>query len=251
MDALNVKNELESFLQDENYGSTQEKRAAKLKLAKEIALFYNIWGGIIGFTFGFFPQQFTFITLLAIPLVGIVLLYTFKLITFLSGEQESIKPHIFYGFIIPSVSLLFKTAQPNFFDYDNMWVPLFGFCVLVILLISYHGINKLTSSVFQQVIIITIAGSLYGLGTFKTINCVFDRSGVESIPVIIQGKFTKESKGTSYYFRLSEWNSSNGETEEKVFRKMFNQKQVGDTIAIKLKKGMLNVPWYTISSNTY
>lgn len=248
LDAQNLQNETDTFLKNERFGFTEQGRSGKLKTARELSLAYNIWGAIAGFIFIFFDQRFTFIILMIIPLLGIALLYSSSLIRFFSEKNQSIYPFIYLGFGVPSIGLIFKTADYSLINSGSFWLPLIFYCALIFVLIFYKGINRTGSYILSETIITIILVVIYGFGSFRAVNCTFDNSNVQFIKVEVLGKKLRHGKGTYYGLVLNKWGSQTEVSKEKVSSKMFHRTNIGDMVIVKLKKGFLNVPWYVLDT---
>ncbi|WP_017258697.1 hypothetical protein [Pedobacter arcticus] len=249
LDALDLEMGIQNFLKDETYGLLEDGLKAKLKTAKELALAYNIWGGVFGFILLFFKQQFAYVALLIFPLLGIVLLYCFDLIKFLSNNKRSIYPQILIGFALPCTMLLIKTTDFNLLNYDELWIPLIVFCSLVFFLLYFRGINRSVPSVLGQSVIMLIVVIVYGFGCIRTVNCVLDKSEQSLFKVAVLDKHVTRGKSTSHYLQLNKWGPQQKINNEKVSRRMFNNIYTGDFVTVRLKQGYLHAPWYIVLRN--
>lgn len=78
LDAFDLETEHQKLLKDKSLGFSENERSEKIKNTKEICLAYNIISSFLAFIMLFIDQQFSYFILLALPLIGIVLLYSFK-----------------------------------------------------------------------------------------------------------------------------------------------------------------------------
>lgn len=246
LNALDLELGMQDFLNDETQGFSEDERKAKLKTAKELALAYNIWGGVAGFILLFFKQKFAYITLLIFPLIGIALLFSFNLIKFLSNKDRCIYPQIVIGFTVPCAMLLIKTTDFSLLSNDKVWLPVTIFFVLVFPLVYFKAINKSMSYILGQCALMGIIVIVYGLGCFRTLNCVFDESEQSLFKATVLGKHVSHGKSTTYYLKLNKWGPQKKINNEQVSLKMFNKKSVGDFVTVSLKPGYLDAPWYSI-----
>jgi hypothetical protein len=249
LDALDLENEHQKLLKDASLGFSEIEREEKIKSTKEICVAYNFIGGFLAFIVLFIDQKFSYVILLILPLIGIILLYNFKLIKFISNSKRSIYGYIFIGFAIPCFTLLLKTTEFNLLNLDNIWIPVGIIFCITLALLSFKGINKSVESVIGQIIAMVLFSFLYGFGSIRAINCEFDKSKLLIFNATVIDHSISHGKKTTYYLRLSTWGPQHKEEDEEISKNMYHKTKIGDLVNIKYKEGFLKAPWFVISSN--
>lgn len=248
LDALDLEVENQNFLKDSTFGSSETERLERLKTTKEISTSYNFISGFLGFIFLFIKNDVSYIILLMLPIIGIILLYKFDLIKFLSNSKRSIYAYIFIGFSIPCFTLLLKTSDFKLLSFDNIWLSIGIIFSIMFGFLCFKGINKSVEYVVGQIILMLIVSVLYSFGSVRTINCVFDKSReiIYNANVIDQNIYS--GRHTTYYLKLGTWGPQNENENVEVSKKMYNKTQIGDTVNVKYKEGFLKSPWFIITS---
>lgn len=249
LDALDLESEHQKLLKDKSLGFSENDRSEKIKNTKEICVAYNIISSFLAFIMLFIDQQFSYFILLALPLIGIVLLYNFKLIKFISNPKRSMYGYIFIGFGIPCFFLLLKTSEFNILNLDTILLPIGITSCIVLAFLLFKGINKSVESLIGQIIALLLLSVLYGFGSIRAINCEFDKSKLLTYNATVIDQSVSRGKKTTYYLRISTWGPQHKEQDEDVSKNMYHKTKVGDVVAIKYKEGFLKAPWYVISSN--
>ncbi len=249
LDAFDLETEHQKLLKDKSLGFSENERSEKIKNTKEICLAYNIISSFLAFIMLFIDQLFSYFILLALPLIGIVLLYSFKLIKFISNPKRSMYGYIFIGFGVPCFFLLLKTSEFNILNLDNILLPIGITSCIMLAFLMIKGINKSVQSLVGQIIALLLFSVLYGFGSIRAINCEFDQSKLLTYNATVIDHSVSHGKKTTYYLRLNTWGPQHKEQDEDVSKNMYHKTKVGDLVAIKYKEGFLKAPWYVISSN--
>ena len=248
LDALDLETENQNFLKDSTFGSSETERLEKLKTTKGIATAYNFISGFLAFIFLFIKNNLSFMILLMLPIIGIFLLFRFDLIKFLSNTKRSIYAYIFIGFAIPCFTLLLKTSEFKILSFDNIWLSIGIVFSIMFGLLCFKGVNKSVESVIGQIVVMLIFSVLYGFGSVRTINCVFDKSKEITYNANVIDQHISSGRHTTYYLKLGTWGPQNKNEDEEVSKKMYNKTQIGDTVNVKYKEGFLKSPWFVITS---
>ena len=248
LDALDLEIENHNFLKDSTFGFSETERLEKLKTTKEIATAYNFISGFLAFIFLFIKNNVSYIILLTLPIIGIILLFRFDLIKFLSNPKRSIYAYIFIGFSIPCFTLLLKTSEFKILSFDNIWLSIGIIFSIMFGLLCFKGINKSVESVLGQIILMLIVSVLYGFASVRTINCVFDKSREIIYNANVIDQHISSGRHTTYYLKLGTWGPQNKNENVEVSKKMYNKTQIGDTVNVKYKEGFLKSPWFVITS---
>ena len=246
LDASDLEDQSERILSDTTLGATEQEREQKLANAKTIALVYNIAGVASGLWMMFTDYKISLITSLAFPLLAIVLMASNKLIRFVSSAKRSIYPYILIGFMMNSMFIVGKAVRVfDIYHFHLALIPALALCAAVVALLVITGINK-AIPVTAQVLIMTFVGAIYSLGTILQVNCVFDDSTAVAKQTVMFDKYSDYNKGRHYHFRLSTLGEQPADSlNSEVSLTRYNRFNVGDTIPIYVKKGKLNIPWYS------
>jgi len=248
LDALDLETENQKFLKDSTFGSSESERLEKLKKTKEISIAYNFISGFLAFILLFMDYNISYIILLLLPIIGIILLFSFDLIKFLSNPKRSIYAYIFIGFAVPCFTLLVKTSEFKILNFNNIWLSIGIVFSIMFGLLCFKGINKSVESVIGQIIGMLIVSVLYGFGSVRTINCAFDKSREITYNANVIDQHISSGRHTTYYLKLGTWGPQNKNEDEEVSEKMYNKTKIGDTVNVKYKEGFLKSPWFVITS---
>jgi hypothetical protein len=249
LDALDLKQTEDQILHDTSLGFTEQEREETLKKAQLTARIYNIAGGVIGAASFFIDHYLIVVALLLYPVAGVVILRLNNgLIKFLSNKKRSPYPSIFIGFYFCALMLLIKGIIPyDIFQYDHIWPIAFCTGIVITALLYFTGLNKTAEAVKGQVVFMLVMGMLYGFGSTLEINCAFDKSKVQVFSAQVLDHRITRGKSDSYYLTLSPWGPRPDAEEVSVGRWLYNDVSIGQTVKIKFKTGLLNIPWYTVT----
>jgi len=246
LDATDLKEQEHKVLSNPALGTTEIERKKKLTAAKIIAVVYSGLGVVLTFASITSSSRFVIYLLLGYPLLGIFIMGLNPLIKFVSDSKRSVYPFIMLG-ILPPVFISFINALGEYDVYQssNTWLPFFGIALLLIFLIYKTGINN-ALPLKSQIIIILIAGLLYGYGSTIHINCDFDESRPKLIQTSIYNKWIEHSKGTHYHLKLVAWDGNQKPKDIEVSQITYDKYINGAPIDVYVKKGLLNIPWYSL-----
>lgn len=246
LDATDLKEQKDRVLNDPALGTTEVERKRKLTAAKIIAVIYSGFGVVLTFVSITSSSRFAIYLLLGYPLLGILLMRLNPLIKFVSDSKRSVYPFIMLG-ILPPVFISFIKAlgEYDIYNYQNAPLPFFGIALVVFLLIYKTGINDALPAK-SQIIIMLIAGLLYGYGSTIHINCDFDKSAPKLIQTSVNDKWIEHSKGAHYHLKLASWDGNPKPKDIEVSHSTYDKYADGAPIDVYLKKGVLNIPWYSL-----
>jgi len=250
LDAADVKDQQEQLLADTNLGFTAEDRQGRLDTAKKIAILYNTLGVIVAVMFLILKQPLFTIIAIAYPLLGIIIMLSSKgLIKFFSQRNKSIYPFIFFGFIAPAIVLIIKTfTLYHFYSTDNIWLPFLGAGGIIAVLLFIIGVNRsLSGGIVGQVMLMLFASLAFTFGSIGQLNCSFDTSPDQIYKASVLGHHITHGKNTAYYLYLSTWGPCHQQKQIDVGSKMYNEVNVGDSVKVILKPGLLHIPWFVVS----
>ncbi|MDR3679757.1 MAG: hypothetical protein P4L41_07315 [Flavipsychrobacter sp.] len=251
LNAIDLEKGEHVVLQDIKLGITETERTEKLKNAKGKALVYNIIGPFISFILIFISDRIPKIStvfLLCYPLLGLIILVTSKgLIKFITNRQRSVFPSIMLGMALPSFVLLITSMSYDLLTTRNVWLPVAIISGSFLFILYWGGINKTTASLKEQIICIVITVPIYSFGSTISVNCIFDNHRIQTFSEKVLYKRYAQGKHTTYYLTLTAWPGESEVREVTVSSDVYNNIAVKDTVNINLHKGILRVPWFTIT----
>jgi hypothetical protein len=212
----------------------------------------------VGFWFLLYPKPYLvlFTVLLIIPILGLLLnglsgkpsIASLVEITKKENgdDKYDVADFIDFAAIVIFVRVL---IDYEFEDFYSLVIPgTIGFIIMLAILLSTHKIiidnqkNKLWiySSLFFNIF-------LYSYSATYGINCIYDSSEPKVYDAqVIDKRFSKSRKHTSYYIRVTPWGHHKDTEEISVARSQYNEIEIGEEIRIDLKKGLFNIPWYYV-----
>jgi hypothetical protein len=251
LDAEDYANEHKQFLQDASLGFTEADREAKLKKAKAIALGYMIGGWVVFFLALFFNVRFFEMIAMAYPVIGILIMLSSKgLIKFITNFKTSIYPSIIFGYMPAAIFVLVMGLEEyNAFQSKNLWLPAIVLTVIIFAAIYFIDRIKIVEKLKGKLIFILLMSVMYSFALVWNVNCFFDNSLPKIYKVAVLDHRIEHGKSTSYYLTISPWGPEPNETEVDVGSRLYYNTPVGDTVIVKLRSGMLNIPWYKVAKN--
>jgi hypothetical protein len=253
LDEMDRKTEEEALLNDNTLGFTPKEREAKISKMKQIAMAYNILGGVVPFILLFTNyNNWIFFMGFLFPLLGLVLMkFSGDLIKFISNLKRSVYPGIIIGFIIPIIILLvvaLKAYEILFFADVLMGAAAIG--LILFLLLYFFGKNKNTEAVKGQVFVMGILAVIYGLGVTIVANCMFDRSATLTYNTTVADAYTTTGKGSHYHLKLNPWRQGLGLYKVDVSQSDYQETTIGTKVIIAERKGFFNIPWFDFKLDT-
>ena len=186
--------------------------------------------------------------ILLYPVFGFLLIYFSNGSVKLFPNKEMGTWPIYPGYFIVSLPILLSSTNGvNILEYKNMWPLVLLVFMLLFLLLLVMGLNKSVGAVITQIIIMLVVSTLYSFGSVLRANWVFDNSKPQIYKTTISGYDIEYGKHRSYYFKLSAWGPNYKITNARVSKSFYNRTKLGDTVKVKYKKGLLNIPWYWVT----
>lgn len=246
-----------TILTNVRLGATEEVRMKKLVRAHSFAQIYNV-GSLPLILILFLNTGKTVILLLVYPLIGILLMIAGRgLIKFQSDRQRSICSFVFFGIFVPGFALLIKTGvYYEVLDTAHLWAPALGISLLLFVLIYMPGINRSMGMMRAQVTMMILTALMYGFGGALQVNCVFDPTHPVVYNTIILGSHEEASddrttghKKKSYSMTIGPWGPRHEPEVVSVPESLYRQSQIGDTVQVHLRAGLLHIPWFFITND--
>lgn len=250
LDSQDLENTRKQYMQDANFGITEADREAALKKAKGIAIAYSVWGWVLfGLTLAFDNAVFIVMTMLY-PFIGLILMwYTKGIIKFITSVKKSVYPHILLGYM-PAAMLMGVRAISIYdaLDAHNIWLPAIGLTIILFTATYFADrIKFVEQSAKGKAVLMLIIAAIYGFGTVWNSNCYFDKSQPRIYQTTVLDHRISHGRSTSYYITIAPWGPIQQETEVDAGRWLYNNALIGDTVKVKLRPGLLHMPWYIVT----
>ncbi|HSZ35178.1 MAG TPA: hypothetical protein VK772_17815 [Puia sp.] len=250
LNALDLEKEQNDAMNNPELGTSEQERTRTLKKSRNLAYTYVGLGLLLSFMMIFFQSGVGIALLIIYPVLGILVMATSRgTIKFLSNTKRSISKHIEIGLFMPGFLLLITSfVKFNIVESGQLMLRAIAVSAVLFLLLYKTGINRSMGAIPGQVFFMIVFVLIYGFGSIRQINCAFDHSKAEFYDAVVRGRRISRGRSTSYYLRLTPWGPVDNQEETEVRRNFYNKTEVGDTVQVNLKKGLLNIPWYFIQS---
>jgi hypothetical protein len=223
----------------------------KLNWLEWVAIILSLW-------FLFYPRPYIYLfsILLALPVIGLILNGLNKpsiasLVEITKDEDGDNKYDVADFIDFPAMVILVRVLLD--FEFDNLSSIIFAGAisfagVLTLLFLTHKTIVKTSRSKTWIYLSLIFNICLYSYVGTCGANCIYDKSTPEVYETRLLGKhtYTTRKSGTRYYFTVAPWGHHYDKEDIKVTSGYYYRTEVGDTIKIDYKKGLLGIPWYHI-----
>lgn len=250
LDQEEFEGEKQGILQDSSLGATKEDREKLFNKMRQYNIYYSIPSSILFVGVALLHQSsFYFSCLLLIyPLIGIALMSFSKGLIIIFAKKSSAYSSIGIGMVFSVAALIVESFLDNkILSFDNGWVPFISISVIIFIALLFLGLKRSHPAVAGQLIFALLIAVGYGFGSTLGINTIFDKSKPEMYKAAVTDHYITHGKNTSYHLKLSEWGQHQDSDNITVSRSLYYNVNVGDSLNVYEKKGMLNIPWYYIS----
>lgn len=208
-----------------------------------------ITGIILGFYSLIFDSFYDLTTTLCIfyPIIQILIFkFKFKINNPLTLDEENLK-NLNLGLILPVIALITRFWYDcNIFINSNYW--LYNILLLTIIIFTTSSkskiINSLKTENIRKTITILLFLILYTSTSIGLINSTFDFSQPINEDVIITNKEKFYTKNSGHQFNISFTFGKNTKSKTiAVSEYYFTKCETGKVTKIKIRKGLLNIPW--------
>jgi hypothetical protein len=200
------------------------------------------------------PYKLVFGLVLLLPIIGLVLngLSRPNLASLVSiSNQKGEDKYDLADFIeFPGLVILIRVLIDYEFEsfYSLLKIGTIGFILLLLILIATH---KLVDNANPNIALIyfTVIGNIaiYSYAATYGINCVFDNSKPKVYRAkVIDKSVSKGRRSTTYYLKIEPWGHHRDSENISVATIQYNETEIGQTVSIDYKEGLLNIPWYYI-----
>ena len=245
---VDYKTELKDILSDSNLGLTEDDRKAKLKKAQYIAWSYNGLSLICAVAGLIWDNNSSLLLLLLYPFFAILIIKSSnKLIRFVPNTKSPYYT-VLLGVMIPSiVSLILATKKYDIYQFSNLWIPVVivigVFGTLFYLIDKSNEIVPVKGRVFLTIMLAMV----YGFGCVINTNCSFDNSSEQIYHANVLEHRVSYGKSTDYFLTLGPWGPQATPQEVSVSAYMYDHTNIGTTVTVHFRNGLLNAPWLTVS----
>lgn len=199
-----------------------------------------------------YPYKFIFSVVLSLPIVGLLLngLSRPNLASLVSFSNSGKGKYDLADFIeFPGWVILLRVLLDFQFEsfYSLIKVGTIGFILLLLILAATHKrVDKANPNRGTIYLVVIINIFIYSYAATYGINCVYDDSEPKVYPAEIIGKSIHRSKHTSYHLKVEAWGTHHDPEDITVSRSQYEKTEIGQTVNIDYKEGLLNIPWYYI-----
>lgn len=200
------------------------------------------------------PYKLVFGLVLSLPIIGLILngLSRPSLASLVSiSKQEGEDKYDLADFIeFPGLIIFIRVLIDYEFEsfYSILKVGTIGFILLLLILSATHKLVDQTNP-NRYLIYLTVVGNiaLYSYAATYGVNCVYDNSE----PKVYQAKVIDKSisrgrRHTTYYLKVQPWGHHRDAENISVAPEQYSETQIGQTVSIDYKEGLLAIPWYYI-----
>lgn len=211
-------------------------------------------GLCIWFWFYPHPYKVAFTIVLALPIIGLILnglsRPSLASLVSISNKDEDDKYDLADFIEFPGLIILIRMLIDYEFEsfYSIVKVGTVGFVILLLLLTATHKLVE-NSNKNKSLIYLTVIGNIaiYSYAATYGINCVYDNSE----PKVYQSKVMDKSisrgrRHTTYYLKVEPWGHHHDAEKISVAPSQYNSTEIGQTVTIDHKEGLLGIPWYYV-----
>lgn len=248
--------EEKEFYRNSEYGVSSKDKIEFLNRAIKIAKFTKITcislTLLVLFLIKYFNEDSFIYILVFLPLIVIFIVIFFKGIIKYDEKKEdekTIYPNVLWGLLAPIFGLLLHTLFTiNILKYDAVWDVLIYATFIIFFLCIYGSKDYKFSNVREigTVFSLLLFSAMYSYSLILISNKFFDDSTPILYKASIMEKRISKGKRTNYYFKLYNKKLSKDKEEFYVTKFLYNTKNVGDSIKVKVKQGKLNIPYYKV-----
>ncbi len=238
---------------------TKKRKKQKIPLPK-VTLHKLDWlewlsiGLCIWFWFYPHPYKLAFTIVLALPIIGLVLngLSRPSLASLVSiSNQNGKNDYDLADFLeFPGLVILIRVLIDYEFEsfYSIIKVGTVGFIILLLIVSATHKLVE-SSHKNKKLVYFTVIGNIaiYSYAATYGVNCVYDSSEPKVYhSKVIDKSISRGRRHTSYYLTVQPWGHHHDPENISVAPTQYYSTEIGQTVAIDYKQGLLGIPWYYV-----
>jgi hypothetical protein len=241
LDALALAAETSAILADERYGATPAERKAHLDRAKQTAIGFSVVCLALAVGMFFVPGQYqAHLALAVIPVaIGAFIVHRSNGL-FVWVATTKARPSLIAA-LAPAASAAFQSMSIDTIGDLLLWIAGGGGLAALAIWASIKGGAFQWRSAFGALFVSGIA--IYGLGNL--VNVAFAPPGVQTYPLLVNGKYTSGSRSTSYHLKVAAW-ADQPAGSVRVPSDYYYKVEKGSLVCIYRHKGGLGVDWYEV-----
>lgn len=250
LDQVDYQTDLQSIQNDNRLGITEADRKSTINKARITAIIYNVIGAVFLILFFVFKKSPVFdAALLIYPFIAVVIIITSKGLIKLFAKPRTPYYTIWIGTFGAIIPMFIKSAADySILEFNHFWLPFIIAALALGMLIKLSDPNNSATTIGAPLIFISlIIGCLYGFSFVTLTNCDFDRSTEKLFIATVLDHSITHNKGTHYHIVISPWGPKSNTGNIDVSESEYFQEPVGSIVNVHLKKGLLNIPWYTVT----
>jgi hypothetical protein len=116
--------------------------------------------------------------------------------------------------------------------------------ILAILFLTHKRIASTTKNKWWIYSALILNVSIYSYGGTYAANCAYDFSQPTVYKTKVLDKRVYRGKHIRRYVKIAPWGHHYDTEEIRVGKEQYDELNVGDSIAIDLKQGLFNIPWF-------
>jgi hypothetical protein len=200
------------------------------------------------------PYKLAFALVLSLPIIGLILnglsRPNLASLVSISNQKDDDKYDLADFIEFPGLVILIRVLIDYEFEsfYSILKVGTIGFILLLLILGATHKlVDKANPN--KSLIYLTVIGNIaiYSYAATYGINCVFDNSEPKVYQAkVIDKSISKGRRHTTYYLRVEPWGDHRDAENISVATSQYNETEIGQTVSIDIKEGLLNITWYYI-----
>ncbi|GEM_PF-3819146 len=248
LDRAEREAELHELFRQESLGQgSPEEKAATVRRLRQLCRAINLASiGLAAWAY-FYPHPYGSVvsTLLAFPMVGLVLLRRYEGVIRFYPQARSLFPRIDGAFVFPALALALRAALDwHVLEWGAFWPPFAAilaggwlFCVVTARELRRRPI---VAALFA------IVFTFYAFGATGTLNGLLADFPAETFPAKVQDRHSKNDQITVYYLTVSPWGDRPAINDVLVSEEVYNRAKPGDTVEIQVRIGKFGIPFYSV-----
>ncbi|MCE3278328.1 MAG: hypothetical protein K0S44_519 [Bacteroidetes bacterium] len=215
-----------------------------------ISIVFCVW-----FWFFPIPYKYLFAIVLCLPIIGLILnglaRPSLASLVSISHSEGELKYDLADFIEFPGIVILIRVLTDFEFEsfYSIIKVGTIGFIILLLILTTTHKLVE-RSNKNKWLIYFSVVGNIaiYSYAATYGINCIFDNSKPKVyLAEVIQKSTTRSRRhSTTYYLKVEPWGHHRDPESISVSSSQYNETNVGQSVKIYYREGLLNIPWYNL-----